>query len=136
MNSDFPPRADQLPGLCAPVFEEFPEVRRVYVFGSVAEGKAGPASDLDLGVVCTPGRDRIRDTYLGYDLAARLSILFSSDRVDVIVLNATDSSELRHAVITDGRVIFDRGDDLEAFERQIRHEYIDHRHTLSRLGIV
>lgn len=135
MKSSFPPRVQDLRTLCAPVFELFPTVRRVYVFGSVAEGNVGPASDVDFGVVCAPGADRLTYINLGFDLTARLSSLLSSDAVDVVVLNAAESSELRHAVIEDGAIIFDRGDDLEAFERQIRHEYQDHRDTLARLGI-
>ena len=35
----------------ADVFGHFPEVLAVYLFGSVAEGRAGPHSDLDLAVV-------------------------------------------------------------------------------------
>jgi predicted nucleotidyltransferase len=135
MKSPFPPGLDELRTLCAPVFESFPAVRRVYVFGSVAEGNAGPASDVDFGIVCAPGADRPSYFNLGFDLASRLSSLLSSDRIDVVVLNASESSELRHAVIQDGTIIYDRGDDLEAFERQIRHEYQDHRGTLARLGI-
>jgi len=101
----------------------------------MADGTAGPASDLDLGLVGTRGVDRLQLIQLGFQVVADLSSLFGDDRVDVVVLNATDNTELRHAVIADGKVIFDRGDDLEAFERQIRHEYEDHRATLHRLGI-
>lgn len=135
MKSPFPPGLEELRILCAPVFEPIPAVRRVYVFGSVAEGTAGPASDVDFGVVCTPGADRPSYINLGFDLASRLSSLLSSDNIDVVILNASENSELRHAVIEDGAIIFDRGDDLEAFERQIRHEYEDHRDALTRLGI-
>ena len=135
MTSTFPPPLKCLPDLCRPVFDEYPAVRRAYVFGSVADGTAGPASDLDIAIVGPKGADRVTLTELGFELGARLSELFRSDRIDVVVLNASDSTELRHAVLADGKVIFDRGDDLEAFERQIRHEYEDHRARLGRLGI-
>lgn len=135
MRSTFPPPLACLPDLCRPVFDEYPAIRRAYVFGSVAGGTAGPTSDLDIAIVGTKGADRLTLIHLGFELVARLSDLLHSDRIDVVVLNASDNSELRHAVIVDGKVIFDRGDDLEAFERQIRHEYEDHRGTLARLGI-
>jgi len=135
MTSTFPPSLECLPDLCRPLFDEYPAVRRAYVFGSVADGTAGPASDLDIAIVGTKGADRITLTDLGFELCARLSELFRSDRIDLVVLNASDSSELRHAILADGKVIYDRGDDLEAFERQIRHEYEDHRTRLARLGM-
>ena len=135
MMSTFPPSPVDVSARCRPIFDEYPAIRRAYLFGSVAEGTAGPASDLDIAIVGPKGTDRLTLTNLGFELFARLSAVFSSDKIDVVVLNATDSSELRHAIIEDGRVIYDRGDDLEAFERQIRHEYEDHRATLVRLGI-
>lgn len=110
-------------------------MRRAYVFGSVADGTAGPGSDLDLALVVERGLSTLEYHYLGYDVYARVSDLLASDRLDVVVLNASESADLRYAAVTDGRVIFDRGDDLEAFERQIRHEYEDHHMTLKRLEI-
>lgn len=135
MTRPYPPALADLPALLAPLFEGYPEVRRAYVFGSVADGTAGPGSDLDLALVVERGLSTLEYHYLGYDVYARVSDLLASDRLDVVVLNASESADLRYAAVTDGRVIFDRGDDLEAFERQIRHEHEDHLMTLKRLGI-
>lgn len=131
----FPPPLATLPELLAPIFAEFPAIRRVYVFGSVAEGTAGRASDLDLALLAERGHNTLDYHHLGYDVYARLSDRLGTDRLDVVVLNATESVELRHAVVTDGKVVFDRGDDLEGFERRVRHEYEDHMRSLRRLGI-
>jgi len=49
------------------VFEPFPEVLAVYLFGSRARGKARQESDYDLGVVFASGA---RDVYL--ELLGRL----------------------------------------------------------------
>jgi predicted nucleotidyltransferase len=119
---------------CRAVFERYPEIRRAYIFGSIAEGTAGLASDLDIALVGPRGADRVGLIHLGFRVVADLSIMLSDDRIDVVVLNATDNRELRHAVIADGQVIFDRGDDLDEFEMWIRHEYEDHRMWLARLG--
>lgn len=135
MTSPFPPTLSELPGLVGPILQHFPTIRRAYVFGSVADGTAGPASDLDIALVCSRGQSRIDYITLGYDVYARLSTHLRNDRIEVVVMNATDSSELRYAVVTDGKIVFDRGDDLDQFEMQIRHEYFDHRQTLVRLGI-
>jgi predicted nucleotidyltransferase len=135
MTRPYPPSLADLPTLLAPLFEGYPAVRRAYVFGSVADGTAGPGSDLDIALVAERGLTAVAYHRLGYDVYARLSDCLASDRLDVVVLNASESSELRYAAVTDGVVIFDRGDDLEAFERQIRHEYEDHLMTLKRLGI-
>lgn len=135
MTRPYPPALADLPALLAPIFEDYPVLRRVYVFGSVAEGTAGPASDLDLALVLSRGLSPLECHHMGYDVYARVSEKLRSDRLDVVVLNASESAELRYAAVTDGQVIFDRGDDLEAFERQIRHECEDHRRTLKRLEI-
>mgnify|MGYP000871493082 CR=1 FL=1 len=135
MTRPYPPALPDLPALLAPLFEGCPAVRRAYVFGSVADGTAGPGSDLDIALVGERGLTVVEYHRLGYDVYARLSDFLATDRLDVVVLNASESAELRHAAVTDGKVIFDRGDDLEAFERQIRHEYEDHRRTLKRLEI-
>ncbi len=135
MTRPYPPALADLPALLAPLFEGYPEVRRAYVFGSVADGTAGPGSDVDIALVAERGLTAVAYHRLGYDVYARLSDFLASDRLDVVVLNASESADLRYAAVTDGRVIFDRGDDLEAFERQIRHEYEDHHMTLKRLEI-
>ncbi len=37
-----------------PAFEKFPAVKFAYLFGSVAEGEAGPLSDIDIAVYLDP----------------------------------------------------------------------------------
>ncbi len=45
----------------AEVFGRFPEVLAAYLFGSMAEGRAGPHSDLDLAVVPTSPAALLRE---------------------------------------------------------------------------
>jgi len=40
-----------------PIFERYPEIEAVYLFGSKAAGTDGPASDLDIAVY--PGSDQV-----------------------------------------------------------------------------
>ena len=82
--SAFTPSADLAERL-ADVFGRFPEVLAVYLFGSVAEGRAGLHSDLDLAVV--PASPAARGRRL--DLLAAL-IAAGLDDVDLAILDGAD----------------------------------------------
>jgi len=69
----------------ADVFGHFPEVLAVYLFGSVAEGRAGPHSDLDLAVV--PANPAARGRRL--DILAAL-VAAGLDDVDLAILDGAD----------------------------------------------
>jgi predicted nucleotidyltransferase len=105
MTRPSPPALADLPALLAPLFEGYAEVRRVYVFGSVADGTAGPGSDVDIALVAERGLTADAYHRLGYDVYARVG---SGQRsADVVVLN-TESADLRYAAVCGSRVIFDR----------------------------
>jgi uncharacterized protein len=57
-------------------------VRRLGVFGSVAQGEASPGSDIDILVEFDPGRKSF-DNYM--DLKFRIEELFSGRRVDLVL---------------------------------------------------
>jgi len=82
----------------------FPAVSLVYLFGSQMEGRTGPLSDYDVGVLL----ERRLDTP---DLRARLThevaVLLNTPQVDVVWL-AQAPVELAFAVISQGKVIYQR----------------------------
>jgi predicted nucleotidyltransferase len=104
-------------------FDAVPAAVAVYIFGSVARGDAGPASDVDVAVLFD---EPPADTLLGprLTLQGRLEQLLRR-RVDLIVLN-TASADLVHRVLRDGDLIVerDRGRRIR-FEVARRNEYFD-----------
>lgn len=102
------------------VFGKYPEVQAVYLFGSAAEGRWGPESDLDLAIV--PRSPAAR--------ACRLDILADLARagfcnVDLVFLDTRDIV-LQYEAIRLNRVVyqaedFDRG---EMYSRVVR-QYLD-----------
>ena len=101
------------------VFAGFPEVEAVYLFGSVAEGRANAASDIDLGLVVS--------SPLGVrklDILAELTAA-GIDNVDLVTLD-TDDIVLRFEVVGANRLIYAREtfDHGTYFSRTVR-EYFD-----------
>ncbi len=102
------------------VFEKYPDIRAVYLFGSAAEGRVGPESDLDLAIV--PRSPAAR--------AHRLDILADLARagfcnVDLVFLD-TEDIVLQYEAVRLNRVVyqtadFDRG---EMYSRIVRR-YLD-----------
>jgi len=96
-----------------------------YLFGSQAEGKAGPLSDVDIAVLLKS--DVSPDEWGSIQLALinELSSLFGRNDIDVVILNNANPL-LAHRVIYNGQVIFE-ADPLSRtrFEVETLHRYED-----------
>ncbi len=68
-------------------------------------------------------------------LMAELSRALKKDAVDVIVLNAIDSPELKYDVISQGKLLFEREPFRILVEPRILNEYFDFRDSLRRYGL-
>lgn len=112
------------------VFERHPEIVAGYLFGSLAHGRAGPLSDVDLAVhrsadfrVAESGWQ----TYRG-DLHAELvhELGLRDDQVDLVVLEEITSSLLAHRATWGGRLIFCRDERVRVkLDARILLEYLD-----------
>jgi hypothetical protein len=94
-----------------------------YLFGSVARGEAGPASDVDVGVLYRseppPGLAGLAFPLEG-ELERRLG-----RRVQLVVLNRAPV-DLVHRVLRDGVLVLDRDPSARIrFEVRVRNEYFD-----------
>ncbi len=83
--------------------QSLPWVDFAYVFGSVARGQDRPDSDLDLAVKLVPGQSPDREPLL--ELLSRITA--ARDRLHPVVLDQA-TPLLRHRVIRDGRLLFER----------------------------
>lgn len=95
-----------------------------YVFGSVAQGRERPDSDLDIAVLVD--RDVPRERYfdLTLDLNTEIIGLTHTDHVDVVVLNNAPPL-LVFEVITTGRMFHGRHEDRVEFEVSALKRYYD-----------
>jgi uncharacterized protein len=94
-----------------------------YLFGSFARGSAGPASDVDVGVLyAAPPPATL--TGLGFHLEADLARLLHRP-VQLVVLNRAPV-DLVQRVLRDGRLVLDRDRSCRIrFEVQTRNEFWD-----------
>ena len=77
-----------------------------YLFGSQAEGKARPLSDVDIAVLLGPQVDRERWSQVQLDLIGELMNLFHRNDVDVVILNRA-TPLLTHEVVRFGQVLYE-----------------------------
>ncbi|MCX7681172.1 MAG: nucleotidyltransferase domain-containing protein [Anaerolineae bacterium] len=77
-----------------------------YLFGSQAEGKAGPLSDVDIAGLLGPQVPEERWTQVQIDLINDLIGLFHRDDVDVTLLNRA-TPVLAQEVVRSGQVIYE-----------------------------
>jgi predicted nucleotidyltransferase len=95
----------------------------VYLFGSVARGRAREGSDVDVGVLLEEDPPRTLKG-LKLDLAADLEAVLEAP-VDLVVLNRAPP-ELVHYVLRDGKLVLERNRSKRIrFEVKKRNEYFD-----------
>jgi predicted nucleotidyltransferase len=106
--------------LLSSIFERYPDVQAVYLFGSLASGHTHADSDLDLAVV--PRHPRVRSGKL--DMLADLARVGFCD-VDLVFLD-TDDIVLKYEAVRQNQLVYQHADfDRGAFYSQIVRQYLD-----------
>ena len=85
----------------AAVFQGFPEIEQVLIYGSRARGSASPAADFDLAIVA-PRLSDPRFSALWNALDA-LPLIF---KLDVVHFDRLPDGPLRQNILADGRPFF------------------------------
>lgn len=116
------------------IFEKNPRVKLVYFFGSKAKGKAGPLSDYDFAVYLDE-KDKKKLFSHKFQLQDKLSRRLKTNKVDVVILNTTESPELKYNIIKDGKLIFEREPFKIMVEPRILSEYFDFHAMLLKYGL-
>ncbi len=114
-----------------PIFEKYPEVKLVYFFGSQAAEEAGPASDFDFAVYLDE-KNRQKMFDVKFSLMDRLSCALQTDKIDIIILNATESPEIKYQIIKEGKLIYEKEPFRILVEPRILQDYFDFHHLLIR----
>ncbi len=102
------------------VFDTYPDIQAVYLFGSFASGHVHSESDLDLAIV--PRHDTVRESRL--DILADLAT-HGFSRVDLVFLD-TDDIVLKYEAVRQNRLVFQRDDfSRGAMYSQVVRQYLD-----------
>ena len=117
-----------------PVFDELETLRRLfqehgvvlaYLFGSHAEGRAGPLSDLDFAVLFAADLPPEAWADRQIKLMGKLMDLFGRDDVDLVVLNRA-TPVMAHQVATRGCLLFEAQPGTRVdFEVDTLRRYVD-----------
>jgi len=113
---------EQIRSKLFPFFSERKEILLAYLFGSVAGGKAGKLSDIDLAVCLEP---ELIPEAGGYGYQSEITVKLQAilkDKVDLVVLNEA-STVLKFQVLKNGTLIYCAS---EAERRKF------HEHTLKK----
>ncbi len=103
---------------------EMPQVVLAYIFGSTATGTRGPMSDYDFAVYLD--EPDIKKRYdIKFQLMGKLSSVLKTNKVDVAVINDTDNVYLKHAIINEGKLLFEKEPYKVIVEPKILNEYFD-----------
>lgn len=113
-----------------PLLRRYPEVAAAYLFGSVAAGRAGPGSDVDLGLVFAErGATGLDHHRLLGALALDLEGVVAPRRLDLVVLEEAGSL-FGHRVLLEGRLVYEADRDRRIdFETETVVRALDFRPT-------
>ncbi len=85
-------------------FKEFPEITKVYIFGSRAMGNYKKGSDIDLAIL---------GEKVDYEITSRLYRKLNEELpipyfVDVVNFNSIKLEELKQHILTEGKLIYEK----------------------------
>ena len=106
------------------IFEKYPEIKLVYLFGSQADGKAGPMSDYDFAIYFDEKIPKQRRFNIVLKLNSELTFLFKTNQVDIVVLNDDIGSLLKYQAVK-GKLVYNVEPYKIIVEPQIFNEYFD-----------
>lgn len=103
-------------------------VRLAYLFGSVAKGKAGKLSDVDIAVLLDESLNKKQRFDLQLELISDVSGLLKTDKIDLVVINEAPLS-LKFEIIKANYPLFvrDRMEKID-FEQMVMSRYLDRRY--------
>jgi uncharacterized protein len=116
------------------IFESHSEVKLVYLFGSTARGNRGPMSDYDFAIFLGE-KDKGRIARFRFQLMDELSQALGTDKIDCVMLDSTESPELKYNILQEGKLIFEREPFRVLVEPMILNEYFDFNLLLRKHGL-
>jgi predicted nucleotidyltransferase len=116
------------------IFESYSQIKLVYLFGSTVRDDRGPMSDYDFAIFLG-NKDSIEVARIRFELMDKLSRALNTENVDVVMLDVTESPELKYNILQEGRLIFEREPFRIIYEPLILNEYFDFSAMLQKHGL-
>ena len=116
------------------VFQSYPQIKLVYLFGSQAKGEVGPLSDHDFAIYFDE-KDPRKMFDIKLEVLGQLSGVLRSDSIDIVILNLSEIPELKFNVIKEGDLIYEEEPFRVIVEPKILNEYFDFKLLLDRYGL-
>lgn len=116
-------------------FKKRRHVELAYFFGSYARGETGRLSDIDVGVYLSDALSKKEKRNEQLELIAELTTVLKSDRLDLVIMNAT-SPAINFEIIKANAPVFvrDRGLKVDV-EQRIMCDYLDRKFHEERLNM-
>jgi len=120
-------------------FKTCSEIKLVYFFGSRSIQREGPLSDYDFAFYLD-SRVIERMYKIKIDMIIKISRLFNTDKIDVVILNLADNPDLKYLIIKEGRLIYEKEPFKVIIEPRIFNEYFDFhkmlvKHNLTKASV-
>ena len=106
-------------------------VKLAYLFGSVAEGKEGKLSDVDIAVFLDESLSKKERFDLQLKLISGLTSILKTDRIDLIVMNDAPLL-LKYNIIKHGKILKDSIETRVKVESRILSDYLDMKYYIDR----
>lgn len=119
---------------CKNIINSFPQIKLAYFFGSQANNHSGPLSDYDFAVY-SDERDAKKNFELISLLQDKLGRMLKSNAVDIVILNSTESPEIKYEIIKNGRLIYEQEPYKILIEPRILNEYFDFREMMRKYNL-
>jgi len=106
-------------------------VKLAYLFGSVAEGKEGKLSDVDIAVFLDESLSKKERFDLQLKLISGLTGILKTDRIDLIIMNDAPLL-LKYNIIKHGKILKYNIETRVKVESRILSDYLDMKYYIDR----
>jgi len=114
------------------IFQSYPDVKLVYLFGSQATKNTGPLSDYDFAVYFDNKLGKKEMFDIKFMLQDKLGQKLKTDNIDIVILNLTQSPELKYNIIKNGKLVYETEPYCLIVEPKILNSYFDFVYLLRK----
>jgi predicted nucleotidyltransferase len=121
------------------LLQSYESIGLAYLFGSRAVDNLGvdnfgELSDIDFAVFLSPYKAASIPEFK-LDLLTKLSDLFNTDKIDLVIINDSEFPELKFNIIYFGKLVYEVEPYKVEVEPKIYNEYFDFKKSLELAGI-
>ncbi|HHF55861.1 MAG TPA: nucleotidyltransferase domain-containing protein [Thermoplasmatales archaeon] len=111
-------------------FNKQAEIKVAYLFGSMAKGRAGRLSDVDIAIFIDERLERNKRNDLQLKILSDLIALLNTDKIDIVVMNELPIL-MKYNIIKNGIILKD-DEERAKIEAKILSEYLDRKYYIDR----